>query len=186
MGETAAMDILSRRSLLAGSAGAALLAASGPARGDGPRHLRLRNPHTGESFADAYHDGVAPLPEALRALDRLLRDHHADVARSMDPALFDLLWRLQERYRRARGHTPTIVLLSGYRTEETNRSLRSEGAALNSYHLRGQAADVAVEGYGIYMLANLSRDIGQGGWGIYWRRRFVHLDTGPPRFWYRR
>ena len=180
------MDVLSRRTLLAGTIGSALIPVSGPAAADGPRHLRLYSPHTGESFDDAYHDGRAPLPDAMAALDRLLRDHRADAVRPMDPALYELLWRLQERYRRARGHTPRLLLLSGYRTEETNRSLLSEGAALNSYHLRGQAADVAVEGYGIYMLANLSRDIGQGGWGIYWRRRFVHLDTGPPRFWYRR
>jgi uncharacterized protein YcbK (DUF882 family) len=30
------------------------------------------------------------------------------------------------------------------------------------------------------------REIGAGGIGIYWRSRFVHMDTGPRRFWYRR
>ena len=150
------------------------------------RSLRLANVNTGETFDGTYFNGEGYVWSALADLNWLMRDHHVDAAVPMDPGLFDILWRLSERYRRARGHIPTLAVHSGYRTPETNSGLRSEGAALNSYHLRGQAVDLSVQGYGIHILANLSRDIGQGGWGIYWRGRFVHLDTGPARFWYRR
>ncbi len=173
------------------TAGAALplaLATAGSVRAAplATRSLRLANVNTGESFDGTYFNGEGYVWSALGELDWLMRDHHVGAAVPMDPGLFDILWRLSERYRRARGHTPTLAVHSGYRTPETNRALRSEGAALNSYHLRGQAVDLSVQGYGIHMLANLSRGIGQGGWGIYWRGRFVHLDTGPARFWYRR
>ena len=150
------------------------------------RALRLANVNTGETFDGPYFNGEGYVWSALTDLDWLMRDHHVDASVPMDPRLFDILWRLSERYRHARGHIPTLAIHSGYRTAETNRALRSEGSALNSYHLRGQAVDLSVRGYGIHILANLSRNIGQGGWGIYWRGRFVHLDTGPARFWYRR
>lgn len=179
------MTPMGRRALLAAACAVPLLRVGGAAA-DEPRSLRLRNAHTGDVFDGVYHDGTTYLEDAADRLNALFRDHHADVAVYMDTRLFDILWRLQQRYLRARGHVPAIAVHSGYRTPATNASLLSEGAALNSYHLRGQAADITVDGYGIHILANLSRGIGQGGWGIYWRSHFVHLDTGPARFWYRR
>ncbi len=181
-----AAGAMGRRACLAGLSAAVACGIATPAAAEAPRSLRLRNVHTGETFDDVYHDGAGYVAEMGERLNLLLRDHHADAAVYMDVRLFDILWRLQQRYLRARGHVPMLNIHSGYRTPETNARLVSEGAALNSYHLRGQAADISVEGYGIHILANLSRGIGQGGWGIYWRGRFVHLDTGPARFWYRR
>jgi len=80
----------------------------------------------------------------------------------------------------------TINIHSAFRTEATNTRLLSEGAAQNSLHKVGKAVDVTVQGLGIYFLADRVREIGAGGVGIYWRARFCHIDTGPPRFWYRR
>ena len=180
---------LTRRRLIAAAATVPMgLAAAGQGQAAPleTRSLRMANVNTGETFDGLYFNGEGYVWSALTDLDWLMRDHHVDASVPMDPRLFDILWRLSERYRRARGHMPTLAIHSGYRSPETNRALRSEGAALNSYHLRGQAVDLSVQGYGIHILANLSRDIGQGGWGIYWRGRFVHLDTGPARFWYRR
>ena len=178
-----------RRTLLTAAAGLPLVLAlprPGRASAQETRSIKLWNANTGEGFDGTYFNGEGYVWSALADLDWLMRDHHVDAAVPMDPQLFDILWRLSERYRRARGHMPTLAVHSGYRTPETNRALRSEGAALNSYHLRGQAVDLSNQGYGIHILANLSRGLGQGGWGIYWRGRFVHLDTGPARFWYRR
>lgn len=150
------------------------------------RWVKLYQTHTGETFDGEYRiDGVVP-GDARRALNWFLRDHHTDIATTMDIGTMDLVWRLQGLYRRARGHTPTVNIHSAYRTRSTNDTLVSEGAALNSYHLRGQAVDVSVQGYGIYILANFAQQVGAGGLGLYWRGNFVHVDTGPTRFWYRR
>jgi uncharacterized protein YcbK (DUF882 family) len=176
------MTAVTRRGLLGGAA--ALLAL--PARAAEPRALKLYNTHTDERWDDVYHDGAALLPGVEESLTWFLRDHHANVAMLMDPGVYDILWQLGSRYLAAQGRTVTINIHSGFRTAETNEMLRSEGAARNSLHMAGQAVDVSVQGYGIHFLANHAMEIAAGGLGIYWRARFVHLDTGPRRNWYRR
>lgn len=150
------------------------------------RFLKLYQPHTDERFEAEFEVDGALLFDARMALNWFLRDHHTDIATRMDPAVFDLLYRMQGLYRRARGHTPWVNIHSAFRMRSTNENLRSEGSALNSYHLKGQAVDISVQGYGIHILANFAQRLGAGGLGIYWRGRFVHVDTGPTRFWYRR
>ncbi|MGF1624892.1 MAG: DUF882 domain-containing protein [Alphaproteobacteria bacterium] len=178
---------LSRRAVLAGLAAATVIGpAAGSARAQSGRRVRLYNAHTGERFDDVYHDGESYIDDALSTLDWLVRDHRQNVAAAMDPAVYDLLWTLGSRYAAARGARPTITVHSGFRTEETNQLLRTEGAAQNSFHLQGMAVDVSVQGLGINILANQALRIGAGGLGIYYRSGFVHLDTGRPRFWYRR
>lgn len=175
--------MLTRRGFVAASAA---MLAFGSVRAAEPRRLKLHNPHTGESFDGPWHDGAEPIPPALAELNWLFRDHREGISRTIDPGLFTILWELQRHYVVARGHVPTLNIHSGYRTHATNEALRPEGAALNSYHLRGQAADVSVQGYGIHILANFAQAVQSGGLGIYWRSDFVHLDTGPKRLWYRR
>lgn len=172
------LQMLSRRSLLA----AALLAPAAGLAAAEPRSLRLYQVHTGEHWDGEYHDGTDYLPDALEPLDWFLRDHHMNVSYPMDPGVYDLLWRLTAHF----GRPITINIHSAFRTEETNTKLIPEGAAQNSLHKEGKAVDVTVQGFGIYALANHARAIAAGGLGLYWRARFVHLDTGPPRLWYRR
>jgi len=175
-----------RRAVLAGLAAMPVLAAVGRVQAAAERRVRLYNPHTDERFDDVYHDGEGYLDDALSALDWLLRDHRQNFAAAMDPCVYDLLWTLGSRYANARGYRPVINVHSGFRTQETNDLLRSEGAAQNSLHLQGMAVDVSVQGLGINILANQAMRIGAGGLGVYWRSGFVHLDTGRRRFWYRR
>jgi len=151
-----------------------------------PRELRLYNTNTGETFRGEYFNGEGYLRDAWDALNWFLRDHHVDAATEMDPKAFDLVWRLARQYRWARKRNVTINIHSAYRTKETNEKLRSEGAARNSLHMSGQALDVTVQGFGIYFLVNHVQRIGAGGIGTYWRGKFCHIDTGPPRRWYRR
>ena len=151
-----------------------------------PRALKLTHHATGEKFDAVFAEKGAVLPRAQAALNWLLRDHHEHRETAMDPALFDLLWRFSERFRRARGAAPELIVTSAYRTEATNERLRAEGAARNSLHKSGQAVDLVVRGYGLYIVANHAQAVATGGLGLYWRDKFVHLDTGPRRLWYRR
>ena len=179
------MPPIPRRAALAGL-GAAIIVRPSPAQATEPRALSLYQITTGESYRDVYHNGEGYIERAWNDLNWFLRDHHEDLATTMDPGIFDLLWTLQNRYLAVHGRRVTINIHSAYRTEATNNRLLSEGAAQNSFHKFGKAVDLTVQGLGIYFLADRVREIGAGGVGVYWRSRFAHIDTGPPRQWFQR
>lgn len=182
---------LARRGLLRMALGAgigavaampAVAAVAAPIPAPAPqRRLRLHNAVTGESFDDLYWEGGRPVPEALARIDWLLRDHHCDRCARMDVALLHRLSDLQARLR-VRG---PFEVLSGYRTEETNRRLVDAGigAAPRSFHVEARAVDIRAPGVAARTLYRAALATGQGGVGGYLRRRFVHLDTGPQRRW---
>jgi uncharacterized protein YcbK (DUF882 family) len=109
-----------------------------------------------------------------------LRDIQADRVFAMDHGLLDVLAGLQV-WLAQNGINAPLEVHSGYRTQATNR--RQEGAALNSRHLLGQAADITVPGVTNLKLAGMASVLGRGGTGYYPGRNFVHVDTGDERIW---
>lgn len=109
-----------------------------------------------------------------------LRDVQADRVFPMDHALLDVLAGLQVWLERTGARVP-LEVHSGYRTRSTNKKL--EGAALDSRHLLGKAADVTVPGVTNLKLAQMASVLGRGGTGLYPGRNFVHIDTGDERVW---
>lgn len=148
------------------------------------RRLKLYNPNTRERFDAVYWDRRL-LPGLPEKLNWFLRDHHEGTETQMDPAVFDLMWRVAEWYRRRGKGRVTLNVHSAYRTKRTNEKLRREGAAHNSRHLTGQAVDLTVQGYGRIFLAKAALAARRGGMGLYYQGRWVHLDTGPGRYWHR-
>lgn len=116
--------------------------------------------------------------EGYSDLCRIFADVRAGVAVQMDPNLFIVLAKAQQWLSSNQIHRP-IILTSGYRTEHTNNSI--EGAAFNSMHLYGKAADIKIEGIPSDYLARLLRMCGGAGIGIY--SSFVHVDTWKERAW---
>ena len=110
----------------------------------------------------------------------ILRDFQADRVFAMNRSLLDTLAGMQAWLRHSGVDAP-IDVHSGYRTSRTNRS--TEGAARNSRHVVGQAADISVAGISSVKLAGLSSVLGRGGTGFYVGRGFVHVDTGNERIW---
>lgn len=110
----------------------------------------------------------------------ILRDLQADRVFTMDRGLLDTLAGLQAWLAHGGVEQP-IVLHSGYRTSRTNKA--TEGAALNSRHVVGRAADISVPGVTSVKLAGMASLLGQGGTGFYVGRGFVHVDTGDERVW---
>ncbi len=146
-----------------------------------PRQLSFRHVHTGERLAVEYFDGLRYLPDALQAVDHLLRDFRTGDVLAIEPTLLDLLHLLH----RSTGATRPYEVISGYRSPETNAMLRrrSHGVAAASLHMRGMAIDLRVEGVPLRGLRKAALQLRRGGVGYYPSSNFVHVDVGPVRSW---
>jgi uncharacterized protein YcbK (DUF882 family) len=173
------MVSIRRRELLLACGVTVVLAGAALAQLPAPRRLDLKNAHTGETFAGAYRDAEGPIPEAMADLAVLLRDHHVGKTGPLDVATLDFLAEVMA----AAGQSRATVL-SAYRTPETNAKLARTtfGVAERSQHIYGRALDVTFD-RGLGEAERAARGMQRGGVGWYPRSHFIHLDTGPLRFW---
>ncbi|MFP1871324.1 DUF882 domain-containing protein [Lonsdalea quercina] len=146
-----------------------------------PRILTLNNLNTGERLKAEFFDGRRYIKEELTRLDYFFRDYRANKIKSIDPQLFDQLYRLQVML----GNNKPVQLISGYRSRGTNEDLRSHsrGVAKQSYHTQGKAMDFHIEGVQLANIRKAAVKMRAGGVGYYPRSNFVHIDTGPARTW---
>jgi uncharacterized protein YcbK (DUF882 family) len=147
----------------------------------GVRALSFRNLHTDEKLSVAYwKDGVYDRI-AWKKINHILRDHYSGETRVMSLGLMDLLHDLQTNLQ----NDNTIEIISGYRSPATNLRLREAGSGVagNSYHMRGMAIDVRVDGTSLPSLHQTAVTMHRGGVGYYPKSQFVHLDVGPVRRW---
>ena len=151
------------------------------ARTGATRALRLDNLHTNEKLNVEYFAAGRYLPDALSAVNHLLRDFRSGDVGTIDPALLDLLHGLAA----AVGSQRAFHVISGYRSPATNETLRhsSSGVASGSLHLRGQAIDIRLADVPLATLRDAARSMRSGGVGYYAASDFVHLDTGRVRSW---
>jgi uncharacterized protein YcbK (DUF882 family) len=150
------------------------------ARAAAPRSLSFYHTHTGERLSAVYFDDGAYVPDALAALNRLLRDFRSGDVAEIDPPLFDTLHAL------ALACGPgTFEIISGYRSPATNALLhaRSDGVATRSLHMEGRAIDVRLAGRDTRRLRDAALALARGGVGYYAKSDFVHVDTGRVRAW---
>jgi uncharacterized protein YcbK (DUF882 family) len=128
-----------------------------------------------------YFDGGGYSASGLASIDHLLRDFRTGESHRIDPKLLDILYDLQNLANR---HS-TFEVISGYRSPTTNAMLRraSSGVAEHSQHLLGKAIDVRLTGFATDRLGQYARSLSRGGVGFYARSDFIHIDTGPVRYW---
>src|SRR5690606_8351720 len=115
-------------------------------RGIDQRHLLVRQAGNGEILHCSFRttDGSVNR-QGVNALSWLFRDwRDGDQGVLMDVRLFDLLAASQTVLSVIDASPAEIVLNSGYRTPERNRTI--EGAAVNSQHIHGRAADIVIPG----------------------------------------
>jgi uncharacterized protein YcbK (DUF882 family) len=149
--------------------------------GGEPRILTMHNLNTGETLEALYWDKGAYVPDALEAVNKLMRDHRTGEQHPIDPKLLDLLAALHGRIEAK----ACYELICGYRTPQTNAEMhrRSRQVAGNSLHVQGMAADVRIGGQPLEILQKAALALRGGGVGLYPRSDFVHLDVGPVRQW---
>lgn len=145
------------------------------------RSLSLYHTHTGKALRVTYHRDGKYVPEALAALDDFLQDFRTGDEVRMDPALFDLLYDIQQ----VAGSNGTYEIISAYRSPATNTMLRkkSNGVAKKSQHLLGKAIDVRLTDVDTAQLRDVALSLKRGGVGYYGASDFVHVDTGRVRRW---
>ncbi len=149
-----------------------------------PYQLKMTNLHTGESLDIVYRIGNTYLPEALEKLNYFLRDHNTQDVSNYDPKEFDVLHAMMARLGKLNG---VIEIVCGYRTSETNATLRHNspqtGVAEHSQHMEGHAIDLRVPGVPTAKLRDAALSLQAGGVGYYPVSQFVHVDVGPVREW---
>ncbi len=176
---------LSSLGMLAGGflAGCASTPAPQATVSDQPRSVTLHHPASGETVSAVYRRSDGYDREALQQIATLFRDRRNGEVLPVDPALVDMLVELRERCG-ASPDTP-IHITSGFRSQATNVALArtNPNVAEQSYHMRGQAADIYIPGVAPRRIADEAAAMQRGGYAMYAHTGHVHVDTGPFRTW---
>jgi uncharacterized protein YcbK (DUF882 family) len=147
--------------------------------GDGA--LDLYNAHSGEHLEIRYRDADGHYDSAaLAQIEHFFRSRSDGKSGPISLRLIELIDFVQDRYR-----PRTLTLVSAYRSPALNQALRGSGhrVAQASLHTEGMAADLQPAGINLRRLWLQLRALQTGGVGLYQADGFIHLDTGPPRFW---
>ena len=175
-------NLLGRRQLL-GAAAALMSGLVRPAMAsNAPRVLSLDNIHTGERLkAEYWANGVYHV-DALREINKVLRDFRTGEIHPIEVRLLDLLAMLHSGMETA----VPFQVISGYRSPATNAGLRQAGhtgVASRSLHMDGIAIDVRIPGKPLLGLHRAALSLRGGGVGFYPKSNFVHVDIGRVRSW---
>jgi uncharacterized protein YcbK (DUF882 family) len=143
--------------------------------------LSIHNLHTEEYLSGKYltRDGRFD-SKMLKKLTYLFRCRYTGEVHPVSPELFLLLDAVRSKLKA--GDRP-FQLISGYRSPKLNEMLAncSQSVAHKSYHLKGMAADISIEGVKLTDIRRIATRLKIGGVGQY--SDFVHLDVGPVRYW---
>ena len=176
----------SRREILKAGLGSAVVGgaalAAAPVFADtATRRLAFHNLHTGESLTAVYREAGVLAPDALAAVNHVLRDYRTGEVHPIDPRLLDLLAALSAR---VETRSPFQVI-SGYRSPATNAMLHahSDGVAKSSLHMKGLAIDIRLADVDLDRLHGAALGMAVGGVGYYPTSDFVHVDVGAVRRW---
>jgi uncharacterized protein YcbK (DUF882 family) len=156
--------------------------------GPPPRHISFRHLHTEENLEVVYWEKGDYVPDAMAAVNHLLRDFRTNEEHPIDPKLLDLLNSLRIRT----GTREPFRIISAYRSPQTNEMLREQSAenhaqvpevAKKSLHMEGQAIDIRLIDVALTRLHSTAMALKRGGVGFYPDSDFVHVDTGAVRYW---
>jgi uncharacterized protein YcbK (DUF882 family) len=105
--------------------------------------------------------------DAIKAASHMLRCRRTDTEKEMEPRLLTILSHVFDHFGERR-----IDLISGFRNQRKT----------SSYHYKGTAADIRIEGVPAKRLRAFVETLDSGGMGIgiYPVTGFVHIDVRPP------
>jgi len=114
---------------------------------------------------DIFNDDGSYDSDALKELDHALRCKRTDTEKSIDPRLYVMLSHVYDHFQKP------LELVSGYRNQRRE----------TSFHFRGSASDIRIEGVQPKKIREFAATLDSGGMGIglYPRAHFVHIDVRP-------
>lgn len=105
-----------------------------------------------------------------------MQSHDGADEVKVDSALIDYLQQIRDHFGKP------VHINSGYRSPAHNKAV---GGMTNSYHTKGQAADIVISVVSPKRVAQYAEAIGVNGIGWYENKRFTHVDTRKkPVFWH--
>ena len=136
---------------------------------------------TGERIDTIYWIEGKYIPDAVKEINYFMRDWRTDGTISMDLRTIDIMAATHNML----DASEPYMLLSGYRSPQTNAMLRSRSrrVAKNSLHMKGQAADLRLTSRSVSQMAKAAAACRGGGVGKYSGSNFVHMDCGVVRTW---
>jgi uncharacterized protein YcbK (DUF882 family) len=145
------------------------------------RSIALHNLHTGESLNTEYWVNGAYVPEALTAVNKVMRDWRNNEIHEIDPKLVDALSLMRSWMDKS----DAFQVISGFRSPVSNAKMHeaSSGVAKNSLHMEGKAIDIRMPGCDLKNLHGAALKMRCGGVGFYPVSNFVHVDVGRVRTW---
>jgi uncharacterized protein YcbK (DUF882 family) len=141
------------------------------------RRVKMYSGRSGEAIDMIYWIDGNYVPEAISEINKFMRDVRTGQVAKIDPRTIDIIAATH----RMMDVSEPYMMLSGYRSPKTNRSLR--GTAKNSLHMYGQAADLRLKSRSVSQIFRAATACNSGGVGRYSRSNFVHVDCGPVRTW---
>jgi uncharacterized protein YcbK (DUF882 family) len=145
------------------------------------RFIWLTRRDSGEQFKEVFFANGKYNFDAYKKFCWLMRDiRGGDEVVSIDANLLNVVYKIQNTLLGFELRKP-ININSGYRSLKTNAA--TEGAAKNSFHTKGKAIDISVEGLDASLIGHLGVIMAKGGVGFYQSKSFIHLDTGDRRQW---
>jgi len=179
----------SRRTFLASAFAATAIStaptysnAAGFLRGGGDvRRLRMYSGRTGERIDAIYWIEGQYIAESVNEINLFMRDWRNGQRHDIDTRTIDIMAATHNLM----GADEPYMLISGFRSQQTNNMLRarSGGVASRSLHLQGQAADLRLGGRSVNQMARAALSCRAGGVGTYSGSNFVHMDCGAVRSW---
>lgn len=170
----------------------ALLASCAPTRDlsvapSGDQSIVIWHRASGERIDVTTRTGGQYNKTAFEKIDRIFRDRHTGDEYPIDPKLIDAIAELRDKL--LMSPSDPIELLSGYRSSQSNTKLATTNkyVAKNSYHMKGQAADIRIPDMSSSALEAVAKTMQRGGVALYPDGGpdfgHVHVDTGPVRGW---
>lgn len=144
----------------------------------GTKPARLINAYNSWTHEWVAFEPGKKLPQAT--LDRFLRDHYTNAPNPMEPRLAEILVAAAEHFKSDR-----VIVVSAFRHPKYNLLLRKKGhqVARDSHHSKGDAVDFQIPRVTTEALHAWAKDQKIGGVGLYLQSGFIHMDTGPVRYW---
>lgn len=145
------------------------------------RRISMYSGRTGESLDTVYWVEGKYVRDALNEINIFMRDWRTGQVIGIDPRTVDIA---AASHRLLQTNEP-YMMLSGYRSPQTNAMLRarSAGVARNSLHMAGKAADMRLKSRSVSQMYSAVMSCRAGGVGKYSHSNFVHMDCGPLRTW---